>query len=369
MSSDEYEFSFSKGRDLDQIRAALPGVLARSLPGASDVRVGSATLPVGAGRSNETILFEATWMQDGRRESGEWVLRIAPAAVQLFLDPDIRMQFDLLQALHRHGSVKVPRMLLFDEDTTHFGQPFFIMERIHGRVPVSSPVYSIAGWLHDAAPADRRTVWETAIEQLVRIHKVPLDVVACLPQTPSDAVGAADGLDAQLQYWRRSMTFSAMGPVPDLFHLIADWLDANRPSTHVDGLSWGDARIGNMIFGDDFRLRAVIDWEQASRAGGLRDLGWWLFFDDAYSVDKGVARLDGLGTRQETIEYWEEHVGRTATNLTWYEAFAGFSVVQLWVRNNLVLGKSLDEAMAGNVFVPRTLDLMGVSARSAGLPR
>lgn len=366
MSGDEPEFVFSKGRDLDEIAAALPGVIGRFVDGASDIRVGSLTLPVGAGRSNETILFEATWTRRGRPETGEWVLRIAPDVIQLFLDPDVRMQFDLLQALHEHGSVKVPRMLLFEEDATLFGQPFFIMERIRGRVPVSSPVYSTAGWLYDAAPADRRIVWETAIDQLVRIHNVPLDAVPCLPAIPD---GVADGLDAQLEYWRRSMTFSAMGPAPDLFHVIADWLDANRPTTHVDGLSWGDSRIGNMMFGDDFRLRAVLDWEQASRAGGLRDLGWWLFFDDFHSTDQGVARLDGLGTRKETIDYWQEHVGRPATDLTWYEVFAGFSVVQLWLRNHLLLGMDAEQAMTTNGFVPRTLELMGMSAQAGGVPR
>ena len=91
----------------------------------------------------------------------------------------------------------------------------------------------------------------------------------------------------------------------------------------------------------------------------LRDLGWWLFFDHQHSVGKGVARLDGLGTRQETIDLWEERVGRSTADVRWYEVFAGYCVAQLWLRNQLLLGLDHEAAMATNPFVGRTLELMG----------
>ena len=240
MTGDDPEtFVFSKGRDPDEIVTRLPDVLERALDGVSDARVGAIDLPVGAGRSNETVLFDATWVRDGRTETGSWVLRIAPEVFQLFLDPDIRMQYDLMRALHERGSVKVPRMLLFEEDRSIFGQPFFVMERVRGRVPVTSPVYNASGWLHDASPAERRIVWETAVEELTRIHNVPLDAVPCVPTPPP----GQDGLDAELAYWRRSMPFSAMGAVPDVFHVMADWLDdrasRNATSTGCRGATHG----------------------------------------------------------------------------------------------------------------------------------
>ena len=87
-----------------------------------------------------------------------------------------------------------------------------------------------------------------------------------------------------------------------------------------------------MAFGDDFRLVGVMDWEQASLAGGLHDLGWWLFFDEFHSIGQGVARLDGLGTRAETLELWEELVGERTDDLHWHEVFAGFTLIQLTCR-------------------------------------
>jgi len=43
---------------------------------------------------------------------------------------------------------------------------------------------------------------------------------------------------------------------------------ANQPA----GLVWGDARLGNIMFDDNFEAVAVMDWEQPSLGGALHDL-------------------------------------------------------------------------------------------------
>jgi len=68
------------------------------------------------------------------------------------------------------------------------------------------------------------------------------------------------------------------------------------------------------------------------------DLGWWLYFDDFHSTSRDLVRLDGLGTRDETIAYWEDRVGEKAGDLTWYEVFTGFQVGLLACRTMVILG-------------------------------
>ena len=169
----------------------------------------------------------------------------------------------------------------------------------------------------------------------------------------------ATGLEQQLAYWERSIPWSTGDANPEILSEIAEWLRANLPARHADGLAWGDARIGNMAFGDDFRLVGVMDWEQASLAGGLHDLGWWLFFDEFHSVDQGVPRLDGLGTRAETLELWAELAGQPTDDLHWHEVFAGFTLIQLTCRA-LVLRDAVidDDALAANPFLTRTCRLL-----------
>ena len=79
--------------------------------------------------------------------------------------------------------------------------------------------------------------------------------------------------------------------------LLADcfaWLADNLPTdVGGDALSWGDSRIGNMMFRDN-QVVAVLDWEMAAVAPPEVDLGWMcylhLFFQDL-AVDLGAPGL------------------------------------------------------------------------------
>jgi aminoglycoside phosphotransferase (APT) family kinase protein len=116
-----------------------------------------------------------------------------------------------------------------------------------------------------------------------------------------------------------------------------EWLIANRPATSEDGLSWGDSRIGNMLFGPDFTVQAIVDWEQLSLGGPMMDLGWWLFLDRFHSDGNGLPRLPGLGTRQETIDSYERLSGRAAKDLDWYEVLAGLRFTIVMKRLSVIM--------------------------------
>jgi aminoglycoside phosphotransferase (APT) family kinase protein len=284
--------------------------------GVADVELANLVYPLGAGVSNETILFDA---RSGDRVE-EFVLRIAPRREhQMFLDPRFRMQYDMLATLRRLGTVRVPEAPWYEEDPGILGQPFYLMRRMRGRVPVSMPVYNKEGWLTEATPAQRRSAWESAMRQLAAIHSLPTEEFAFVHRPEQGAPGD----EQQLAYWSEFAAWALEDEVPDVVHALFEWLKANQPATCRPGLSWGDARIGNIMFGDDFEVVGVMDWEQASLAGPMADLGWWLLFDDMHSTAQGIARLDGLGTRQETLDLWRELTGRQVEDLDWHEAFAG----------------------------------------------
>ena len=141
---------------------------------------------------------------------------------------------------------------------------------------------------------------------------------------------------------------------------VLEWLAANAPD-EPPGLSWGDARIGNMLFGDDFDVVGVMDWEQASLAGGAADLGWWLMFDDIHSIDQGVPRLEGLGSRQETIELWEERTGLEAVNVLWHEVFAGVKTALLSLRSRRVMNLGSLPHEPSNPFLERSYRLLDLA--------
>ena len=322
-----------RGLDLDELGSAVAGTLARHL-GVAQVDVTDVRIPAGAGTSSGTVLFTATWTDDGARQTRELVARTHPDKVQLFREPDFRKQYVVIDALHRSGRVKVAEAVLYEDDPSVIGVPFFVMSQLKGRVPISFPGYNIEGFLFEGTPAQRRVAWESAMEELCRIARVPVGDFAFLDQPEL----GARGVDQQLEYWHRSIDWSTDDQTPDPVWAMYEWLAANVPADAANGFTWGDARVGNMMFGDDFRLVGVMDWEQANLSGTRMDLGWWLYFDDFHSTSRDLVRLDGLGTRDETIAFWEDRVGERAGDLTWYEVFTGFQVGLLSFRTMRMLG-------------------------------
>lgn len=319
--------------DLDELGRAVAETLARRLD-VTDVEIADLRIPDGAGTSSGTVLFTATWTDGAERVERGLVARTHPDKVQLFREPDFRKQFTVIDALHRSDRVKVAEALFYEDDPSILGVPFFVMSQLEGRVPISFPGYNVEGFLFDATPTQRRGAWESAMEELCRIAQVPIAEFGFLDQPEL----GARGVDQQLEYWHRSIDWSSAGRTPDPVWEMYEWLAANVPADATNGFTWGDARIGNMMFGDDLRLVGVMDWEQANLSGTRMDLGWWLFFDDFHSTHRGLVRLDGLGTRAETIAMWEDRVGERAGDLTWYEVFTGFQVGLLSFRTMTILG-------------------------------
>lgn len=212
----------------------------------------------------------------------------------------------------------MPRALWFETDPSLLGQPFYVMRRMHGRVPVSMPGYNSTGWLAEATPAQRRTAWESAMTQLAAIHRVPVSTVSFIDRPEHGPAGDTQ----QLAYWRTYARWALGQDIPDVVLALFDWLEKHRPVSSLPGLSWGDARIGNIMFGDDFQVVGVMDWEQSSLGGAVSDLAWWLLFDESLSAGQEVPRLDGLGTRTETIDLWQELTGHSIEHLHWNEVFA-----------------------------------------------
>jgi aminoglycoside phosphotransferase (APT) family kinase protein len=246
----------------------------------------------------------------------------------MFLDTGFDAQYQVMGVLGGKGLVKVARLFGLEQDPGLMGRPFYVMEQLQGRVPVSMPVYNKEGWLFDASPEARRTVWESGLREMARLHTVsPVEV----PFLASNEPGVS-GFQAAIEAARTHLDWARQDVELPFGEKLYAWLIENQPKNPPPGISWGDARMGNMMFGADNRIVGVMDWEQVSLGGPLLDLGWWLYFDDLHSTAQGLTRLPGLGDRQETIDIWQEATGLSAENIGWYEAFAQFRLTALGAR-------------------------------------
>ena len=306
-------------RDLADLARELTAWIQGRMPEAAALRLENFDYPRGAGQSHETILFDAHWTEDGKDRAQGYVVRIKPGAFTVFPDNLFDEQFNVMKVLHDGGYVTVARPMWLEQDPTVIGKPFFVMEKVYGRVPVSIPPYAKTGWLADAAPAQRRVLWENAVRQLAAIQLVPLDAVRFL-EGPAHA---REGLAQELDKYERFVEWLKHDPRSEILVRGLARLKADLPKNQPEGLVWGDARIGNMMFDDDMNVVAVMDWEQPSLGGALQDLAWFTTLCERMHGPNATygAPLEGMGTRAETVALWEEVCGKSAADLTWYEDF------------------------------------------------
>ena len=293
--------------------------LTRKLPDAGEFHVtfqGAAE-----GGSSDTTFLNICWVGGEGPTSQALVLRRQPSSFQVYPDPELDRQVRVLQALAREGTVPVPAVSWFEADAAVIGSPFFLMTRIEGRTLSTFPSYNQSGWLAQATPSQRERLWRSGVQTLARIHRLDAAQFAFLNR-PAEGVS---GLEQQLAYWNRYIGTMLGGSTHPLLLEASRWLAGNVPKPAPTALSWGDARLGNMIF-RNFECVAVLDWETVSLGGPEEDLGWWLFYDEFFSTGLGLQRLEGLGGREETLRLWEQETGRRVTNMHFHDIFAAHRV-------------------------------------------
>jgi aminoglycoside phosphotransferase (APT) family kinase protein len=305
--------------------------------GVADPAVGGVSIPVSTGWSNETILFEASWGAHGERRERSLVARIAPSGHRVFPDDTFQRQHAVMHALATKSDVPMPPLHWIDRDPVWFGQPFWIMDRVHGDIPSDAPPYASRGWLHDASPEQQAQAWHAGIDAMARVHRVRIDDL----DLPKDALPAVDDtLVDHLDHYERFLTWAEDGRTYPLARQALDVLRAERPPAPAEGpaLVWGDARLSNLVF-RDYDVVAVLDWEMCGIGDPLEDLGYWLFADWALTRGSNCERLPGFPSQEETAVRWSVATGRSADALSYYELFGALRFTVIMLR----MGKLLED--------------------------
>jgi aminoglycoside phosphotransferase (APT) family kinase protein len=359
-------------RDLTQARATLAAWLAKQLPGATEVQVGPITGPSSTGFSNETLLFDASWMTNGATVTESLVLRVKPTQHTVFLEADFEQQYLVLRTLGERTRVPVPSVRWYEPDETVLGAPFFVMSKVEGRVPADSPAYTMEGWLlEESTPEQRRTLVESGLDAMAAVHAVDWRELGL--EVLSKPQYGSVGFEQQLRYYERSFEWAereAGYRAPAVAQATLEWVRGHAPGVDPEiTLSWGDARINNQLFGPDYRVVAVLDWEMVTLADPMMDLGWWLFLDRHFHEGMPAPRMEGFPTRDEMVARYEHTSGRVGRDLEFYEIFAGlrFAVVMIRIATLVtdfgLMPVEAGEEMASNNAVTRVLaEMLGLPA-------
>jgi aminoglycoside phosphotransferase (APT) family kinase protein len=313
-------------RDPEDLRRRLEGWLAGHVDDAADPVVSSLHRPERNGMSSETVLFDLELTVDGTRSTTPYVARLAPesGAVPVFPTYDFDKQFRVMQLVGRETAVPVPRAPWFEPDATAIGSPFFVMERIDGDVPPDVMPYNFGdSWLYDASPADRLRLQDASAATLARLHAIDLDAVdaSFLELDRSEPTPLRRHVADQWDYYRWVSGDRPQSVIEAGFA----WLDAHWPDDEgPTALSWGDSRIGNMLY-RDFAPVAVLDWEMAGLAPREMDLAWMVFLHRFFEDLATQLELPGMPDflrLSDVATTYERVSGHTPRHLEFFMMYA-----------------------------------------------
>jgi aminoglycoside phosphotransferase (APT) family kinase protein len=236
---------------------------------------------VPGGQSNPTYFADV-----GERRL---VLRKQPAGDLLPSAHAVDREYRVMTALAR-TDVPVPRTILFCEDRAIVGTPFYLMERVEGRVFGDCALPGVA-------PDERRRMYLSLAGTLAALHNVDPAEIGL-----ADYGKAGNYFARQIARWTRQWELSRTGDNADIEHLIA-WLPRHIPESEETAITHGDYRIGNVIFHPhEPRVVAVLDWELSTLGHPLADLAHsciaWHSRPEEYGGLLGLDRA-GLGIPDE----------------------------------------------------------------------
>ena len=282
----------------------------------------------------------------------DMVLRKQPDGPILKGAHAIDREYRVMRAL-QSKDVPVPETLLFHDDRALLGTPFYLMERLEGRVFDDCSLPGLA-------PKERRGIYLGMAEAMAKMHAVD-------PKTAGLADYGPPGnyFERQVRRWTRQLRASPGALIPELERL-ADWLAAKLPGDdgHVT-VAHGDFRLGNLMFHPtEPRVIGILDWELSTLGHPLADLGFacmtWHCAPDEYG---GILGLDlaglGIPSKAEFVAHYMAHAQPTAQLTDFHVIFALFRFAVIFVG-------IADRAKAGNA-AGNNVDDLAPLARSFAL--
>ncbi|WP_439030692.1 phosphotransferase family protein [Gordonia terrae] len=312
--------------------ASVPEVLSRWLADQADTPDAAPAVRVEAGgdsngMSSETIPLSVTWPESPVRE---WVMRMAPAADDIPVFRSYRMdhQYDTMRRIAELSDVPVPAVHHLEPSGSLLGAPFFLMDRCSGEVPPDVMPYTFGdNWFGDAPPARQQDMQDSIIGVIADLHSIP-DASTHFGFLVDDLPPGENNL-SRLLVWLRDwydLSVEGIGRSPLVERALA-WLATHFPedvARDESVLSWGDARLGNVMFAD-FAPTAVLDWEMARLGPRELDVAWLIFAHMVFQELATMAGLPGLPDllRESDVRAaYRDRTGVELADLRWFHVYA-----------------------------------------------
>ena len=306
MSSTDQSGPVRPGEELDVVRLA--SYLKQNFP---ELHGPLVVEQFPSGFSNLTYLLRI-----GEREV---VLRRPPVGAKIKTAHDMSREYRILSHLYP-AYRKVPQPLIYCDDDSVIGAPFYVMKRVKGIILRAEPPTGV-----ELKHETMRSLSTAFVDNLLEIHQFDYQSAGL-----SD-LGSPEGyVKRQIEGWTKRYHNARTNEVVEL-ERIARWLLDHQPAdSFKSALIHNDYKYDNLVLSpNDFsNVLAVLDWEMATIGDPLMDLGttlgYWLEATDSAEWQQYGFVLTGLPgnlTRGEILKYYAQKSGRDVGDPVFYYVY------------------------------------------------
>ena len=251
------------------------------------------------------------------------VLRRPPFGSKVKSAHDMGREFRVLSKLHDAYS-PAPKVLLYCDDDSVLGAPFYLMEPVGGIILRREPPSGLA-----FTPDIARRVCESFIANLARMHSIDYAAIGLAE------LGKPQGyVERQVRGWTERYFGSKTHEIAEVEQVV-QWMQQNLPVLGGATLIHNDYKFDNVVLDpqDLPHIIGVLDWEMCTIGDPLSDLGstlaYWVEAGDSAELQTlrwGPTNYPGSLTRKELAQKYEQITGRDTSNLAFYLVFARFKL-------------------------------------------
>lgn len=245
----------------------------------------------------------------------QWALRRPPAGHTLPTAHDMHREYRLMSAL-APTSVPVPRCVAYCADSDVTGAQFYVMSFEEGHILRNQASCAVM------SPTDADVATDSLIDVQVALHTLDVDSVGL-----GDLAKRDDYVGRQLKRWKTQVERAGVRELP-LLDDLHDRLAAAKPGEKATpALAHGDYRFDNTVIGDDWKIKAVLDWELCTIGNPVADFAWstmyWSDPGDTMMVLQDPPTLAPIFARcDEVIRRYGERSGFDLSDYPYYRVFS-----------------------------------------------
>jgi len=288
--------------------------------------------------------------------NSELVLRRPPFGRKAATAHDMGREYKILSAL-KPVFPHCPEPLVYTEDESIMGCPFYIMRRIEGIILRKDLPAGLS-----LSPDEVGQLCKNLIDVQLQLHSIDYKSVGL------EDFGKPDGyVRRQVDGWSKRYRQARTDDAPD-FESVMGWLHGNMPDdTDKPSIIHNDYKFDNVVLDvkDPLKIIGVLDWEMATIGDPLMDLGnslaYWINRDDTEEIQSMrllPTNIDGSLTRKELLEYYLLKSGITSNNFNYYYCFGLFrlAVIAQQIYYRFFHGQTKDKRFQMLIFAVQILE-------------